>query len=153
MKTWKFVAASVLILLLPAVYILFAYNPGISSMDTVVTMVTNAQNLQGMADWHPAFYCMILSIIEKVWNSTYSIIIVQYFFWIYVVLELILYLRKKGIRESILIAVILFTGFNAGNIIHINTIWKDIPYTLSLFWALIIIGKISIYVNGIYIWR
>ena len=144
MKTWKFVAASVLILLLPAVYILFAYNPGISSMDTVVTMVTNAQNLQGMADWHPAFYCMILSIIEKVWNSTYSIIIVQYFFWIYVVLELILYLRKKGIRESILIAVILFTGFNAGNIIHINTIWKDIPYTLSLFWALIIIAKISI---------
>ena len=142
MKTWQFIVAIAVLLLVPAAYNLYAYNPGISSSDTLVSMVTNAQNLRGMYDWHPVFYCMVLRAIEEVWNSPYAVILVQYFFWAYVVTELMLYLRKKGIKESVLIAVALFTGLNAGNYIHINTIWKDIPYTLSLFWSLIIVAKL-----------
>lgn len=144
MRTLKFIILSIFILLVPAVYNLFANNPGISSDDTVSSMIINAQHLQGMYDWHPAFYCMVLRVIEEIWNSTYAVIIAQYFFWAYVVTELMLYFRKKGIRESILICILLFTGLNAANYIHINTIWKDIPYTLSLFWALIIVAKLSI---------
>lgn len=141
-ETWKFIIVLVLLLLVPAAYNLYAYNPGISSYDTGVSMITNAQNLRGMYDWHPVFYCMVLRAIEEVWNSPYAVILVQYFFWAYVVTELMLYLRKKGIKESVLIAATLFTGLNAGNYIHINTIWKDIPYTLSLFWSLIIVAKL-----------
>lgn len=144
METWKFIVLLVLLLLVPAAYNLFAYNPGISSTDTWMTMITNAQNLRGMYDWHPAFYCMVLRAIEEVWNSPYAVILVQYAFWAYVVTELMLYLRKKGIKESVLTAVTLFTGLNAGNYIHINTIWKDIPYTLSLFWSLVIVAKLCI---------
>lgn len=144
MRTGKFLIISVLILLVPAAYNLFANNPGISSPDTIKSMITNAQNLHGMYDWHPVFYCIVLRVIEEIWNSTYAVIIVQYFFWAYVVTELMLYLRKKGVKESILLAVALFTGFNTANFIHINTIWKDIPYTLSLFWVLIIVAKLSI---------
>lgn len=143
-KAWQFTALSVLLLLVPATYNLFANNPGISSPDTVGCMVSNAQNLRGMYDWHPAFYCMVLRAIEKIWNSTYAVILVQYFFWAYVMTELLLYLRRKGIRESILVAVALFSGANAGNYVHLNTIWKDIPYTLSLFWSLILVAKLSI---------
>lgn len=142
MKTWKFIVVLVFLLLVPAAYNLYAYNPGISSYDTGMSMIINAQNLRGMYDWHPAFYCMGLRVIEEVWNSPYAVIIVQYFFWAYVVTELMLYLRKKGMKESVLIAAALFTGINAGNYIHINTIWKDIPYTLSLFWSLIIVAKL-----------
>lgn len=144
MKTRQFTILCVFILLIPAAYNLFANNPGISSIDTVVTMVTNAQHLHGMYDWHPPFYCMMLRIIEEIWNSTYAVIIAQYFFWAYVMTELMLYFRKKGVKESLLILVILFTGLNAANYIHINTIWKDIPYTLSLVWAMIIVAKLSI---------
>ena len=84
-----------LILLVPAAYNLFANNPGISSPDTLNSMITNAKNLYGMYDWHPAFYCMVLRGIQKVWDSTYAVILVQYFFYAYVVTELLLYLRKK----------------------------------------------------------
>lgn len=143
-RTPIFSFVCVLILLLPAAYNLFANNPGISSPDTYGCMIGSAQHLHGMGDWHPAFYCMVLRAIETVWNSTYAVIAVQYFFWAYVVLELLLYLRKKAMNEATLIVVALFTGLNAGNFIHINTIWKDIPYTLSLFWALVILAKLSI---------
>lgn len=144
MKTWQFVILCSAILIVPALYNLFAYNPGISSNDTYTCMVEQAQHLHGSEDWHPVFYCIILRLIENVWNSTYAVIAVQYAFWLYVWMELLLYLRKKGINEAVLICVALFSGFNSANYIQINTIWKDIPYTLSVFWSLIILAKLAI---------
>lgn len=143
-KTWKFIVICVLLLIIPAAYNLYAFNPGITSSDTVANMITNARQLYGIFDYQPAFYAMVLRVIETVWNSTYAVILVQYFFWAYVVTELMLYLRKKEIKESVLIMITLFSGLNAANYIQINTIWKDIPYTLSLLWALIIVAKLTI---------
>lgn len=144
MGRWQFASLLAAVLLLPAAYNLFANNPGISSPDTYASMVVNAKHLHGMFDWHPAFYCMVLRAIESVWDSTYAVIAVQYFFWAYVMVEFFLYLRKKGVADVILICAALFFGMNAGNFIHLNTIWKDIPYTLSLLWAFILTAKLAI---------
>jgi len=144
MKSWQVTCVYLCLLLLPALYNLFANNPGMSSPDTVACMIDQAKSLHGSGDWHPAFYCMILRGIQTIWDSTYAVIIVQYFFWTYVCLELLLYMRKKGINENVLIALSLFLGGNAGNYIHLNIIWKDIPYTLSLFWSIIILAKLLI---------
>ncbi len=143
-KTPVFVLVCSLILFIPLVLNLIAYNPGMSSKDTYDCMVTNAWNLHGMYDWHPAFYCMVLRAILSVSNSTYAVIAVQYFFWIYVINELLLFLRKKKMKDSILFFITVFIGINAGNFMHINTIWKDVPYTISLLWAFIILAKLSI---------
>lgn len=143
-KTWQFVLLNSLILILPATYNLYANNPGISSYDTWQSMVINAHNLVGMYDWHPAFYCMILRVIQMIWDSTYAVIVVQYFFWAYVMVEFFLYLRKKGISDLIIFASSLFCGLNIANVIHINTIWKDIPYALSLFWLFVIVAKLTL---------
>lgn len=142
--TLSFVLICMAVLLLPALYNLFANNPGNSSPDTVSCMIGNAQHLYGMYDWHPAFYCMVLRAIQKISNTTYAVIAVQYFFWAYVMLELLLFLRKREMKESVLLGVAVFSGFNAGNFLHLNTIWKDIPYTLSLLWAFVILAKLSI---------
>lgn len=143
-STVKFWLINVAVLVVPAAYNLFANNPGISSPDTYTCMITNAQHLHGMTDWHPAFYCMVLRAIQNVWNSTYAVIAVQYFFWIYVMMEFFLFLRKKGISDAVIIAAAAFCGFNAANFMYLNTIWKDIPYTLSLLWAFIITAKLSL---------
>lgn len=143
LKTHMFLIICLILLLFPATYNLYANNPGISSPDTQATMIENAQHLRGMHDWHPFFYSLVLHVIEKISNTTYAVIFVQYFFWAYVLLELLLYLRKKGIKDGILICCALFLGINAGNFLHINTIWKDIPYTLSILWVFIIFSKLS----------
>ena len=144
MQTVQLLFILTLILLLPAVYNLIANNPGISDVDTYESFEKYAQNLYGMYNWHPLFYSLILRQIQKVWNSTYAVILVHYFFWIYVVLELLMYLRQKGMRDSILILFAVLFGFNAANVLHLNTIWKDIPYTLAMLWLLLIISKLSI---------
>lgn len=143
LKTWQFVLFSIAALLLPAAYVLFAFNPGISSPDTAYCMIT-AHHLRGTEDWHPTFYRMALRVILTVWDSTYAVILAQYFFWTFVIIEFMLYLRKKGVKDSVLMTAILFMGFNAGNYIYLNTIWKDIPYAISLLWMFIIIAKLSI---------
>ena len=144
MKLWKFIFLILLILILPAAYNLYAYNPGISTVDTGRSILENAKHLHGMFDWHPFFYCLVLRVILEIWDSTYAVILVQYIFYSYVILELILYLKKKGIREDILIIFACLTGINASNYIQINTIWKDIPYTLSLLWAFTLIAKLTL---------
>lgn len=143
-KTWLFVVICSALLIVPAIYNLYANNPAISSPDTVQCMIVQAQHLKGSENWHPAFYCMILRLIELVWNSPTAVVLTQYAFWLYVCLELLLYLRKKDIKESVLIVLALMLGGNAGNYLYLNTVWKDIPYTLSLFWTIIILAKLLI---------
>lgn len=143
-NTNGFIGLLIILLLLPAIYNLFANNPGISSEDTVLSMIDNAKHLHGMRDWHPAFYCMVLRLILNVWDSTYAVIFVQYFFWAYVMIEFLMFLRSKGMCDHMIICIALFCGANAGNFIHLNTIWKDIPYTLSILWSLVILAKLLI---------
>lgn len=142
-KTYNFICFCALLLLLPAVYNLYANNPGITTGDTLESMITSAHHLHGTTDWHPAFYCMVLRVILTVWDSTYMVIFVQYFFWVYVFIELFLYLRKKGITDTVLLFTAFLLGINAGNFLHLNTIWKDIPYVLSMLWSLIILAKLA----------
>lgn len=144
LKTWKLVIIMGVLLIVPTIFNLAANNPGISSPDTEVCLTTNIRNFRGMYDWHPAFYCMILKLLSCIWDTTYMIIIWQYVFWLYVMLEGLLYLRKKNVRDEILICIALISGLNPANMIHLNTIWKDIPYTLSVLWLTIIISKLSI---------
>lgn len=143
MKTISFIILCCIILIIPALLNLYANNPGISTPDTVGTMTDLAKHLHGMYDWHPAFYCMVLRLIQAFSDTTYAVIAVQYFFWTYVMLELLLFLRKRGMNDSILIAVTVFLGLSASNVIHVNTIWKDIPYAYSLLWSVIVLAKMT----------
>lgn len=156
MKKVIFMIAVTLILMLPTVLNLIANNPGISLQDTMTNMLENAHNIQGMLDWHPAIYAMLLRVIFIVWDSTYAVLIVQYVFWIYVMLEFFMYIRKKGVSDVYILLMAFATGINASNILLLNTILKDLWYTCCLFWAVVIIAKLTIdleeYANKWYIY-
>ena len=143
-STGKFVFVLISILLVPSALALIAFNPGISSPDTYTTMVKNAKNIHGMFDWHPFFYSLLTRKIEQVWDSTYAMILFQWTMYIYVIVELLVYLRSKKINEYFLIGICIFIGFSPANYLQINTIWKDIPYTMSLLWSFVIISKLTI---------
>ena len=143
-KNWQLFVILLIILLLPAALNLIANNPGISDVDTYESFEKYAQNLYGMYNWHPAFYSIILHKIQRIWNSTYAVILVQYFFWAYVLMELLFFLRKKGMQDALLIFFAMLFGLNAANVLFLNTIWKDIPYTCSIVWLLLIVAKLAL---------
>lgn len=137
----RFGIYAAILLILPAIVALYAFNPGISTPDTLYCM-TAAHHLKGMGNWQAPFYIMLLSLIIKVWDSTYMVIAAQFFFWIYVMLEMLLLLRRRGWNEKLLIVAAFLTGCNVANFIHLCTIWKDIPYTLSVLWVTVILSKL-----------
>ena len=143
-RTYSFIFLVILLLCLlgPAAINLYANNPGIGSWDTWFCMIDNARDLYAMNGWQPPIYCLILKMILRVWNSTYAVIIWQYLFWSYVMLELLLYVRKKGCKDIWIIILALLFGTNASNYMLINTIWKDVPYTMSLLWCMVIVAKL-----------
>lgn len=139
-----FIALIVFLLLFPAVIDLIACNPGITSTDTGYCMGIAAHNIVGLFNWHPVFYCLVLHAIISVWDSTYAVIFVQYFFWAYVMTELLLYLRKKRVSDSVLVVAAFLSGINVVNFMYVNTIWKDIPYAYSILWVFVILAKLSL---------
>lgn len=141
-RQWQFIVACIILLLLPAAYNLIANNPGISDVDTYEAFEKNAQNLYGMYNWHPAFYSIVLHKMQRIWNSTYMVILVQYCFWAYVQIELLLHLRKKGMADGVLLTFAFLSGMNAANLLFLNTIWKDVPYAYSVMWLFVIIAKL-----------
>lgn len=140
----RFGAICALLLLLPALYSLAVNNPGISSYDSMQTLAKNAHHLHGMDDWHPPFYCVLLRLLITVWDSTYMVIAAQHALWLYVMLRLFFFLRGQGMRESLLYAAALLAGLCPANYLHLNTIWKDIPYTLSLLWLCVLLARLCI---------
>lgn len=141
LSTFKFIVICSVLLILPACYGIYAFNPAISSPDTVYCMDA-AHHLHGMVNWHPPFYCMLLKLILKVWDSPYAVVGAQFIFWVYVLLEVLLFCRKRGIDDAVLILVSFLLGINPGNYIHLCTIWKDVPYAITTLWLTVIIAKL-----------
>lgn len=61
-------------------------------------------------------------------------------------------------NDGVLISVAVIFGCNAANFLRLNTIWKDMPYTLSLVWVFAILAKFSLDFEEykhkkIYIWN
>lgn len=144
LKLPNILVVSGLLLIIPAIFALYAFNPGISSSDTYRCLYEYAHSIEGMPNWHPPFYILLLKAIISVWDSTYAVVFVQWLFWIFVMLEMITFLLKRGISKKIIIVVAFILGSSTSNYLHICTIWKDIPYALSTIWLTIIIAKLAL---------
>lgn len=144
MSSLKFTIIAALLLLIPACFALYAFNPGISSPDTRFCLATAAHSIRNMTDWHPPFYCLILKVIISIWDSTYAVIMVQFFFWAYVMIEGMLFLRKRGVSQKFLLSVAFLLGINPAVYLHLCTIWKDVPYAIALLWLTIIIARVTL---------
>ncbi len=140
---WKIGIVAGAILLVSAGITLYAFNPAITSPDTAYCL-QYAHHLKGVQDWHPPAYIMILKALIQVWDSTYGIVFAQWFFWIYVNVEMLLFLQERGWKYSRLVCIAVVAALNCGNALHICTIWKDIPYTLALVWLTVLFAKLSV---------
>lgn len=135
---WRFILITLLTFLIGMVYYVRAFNPAISTGDSSYCMYFAEHSMHGLSDWHPAFYILWLKAIISVVPATEAVTVVQYVFFAYVMLRGLLFLYEKGMPTGVLYGIVLLTTLNCGNMVHITTIWKDIPYTLSITWLTIL---------------
>ena len=131
-----------LILTILPIVVLIAFNPGIISEDTVDCLAIYAHNIVGMPDWHPPFYVLCLKFIISIWDSTYAVVFVQILFWLFVMFQMLNFFWRQGIDDKVLLIVVCIMGTSIPNAMYLCSIWKDIPYGISLLWLSLIIARI-----------
>lgn len=135
-----------------AIYVI-ALNPCVGTYDTVYTMklaVTNG--VRGMQDYQPPFYVLCLEGILKIWESPYAIVITQLLIFVYVYWRGINLLWKKGLTRKGIILCTLFVSFSVNIQLFLVTIWKDIPYSLTMLWLVVVLAYLQSGYDNLYIY-
>lgn len=127
-----------------AIIYLIAYNPCIGTYDSVYAMKLAATTgAVGMEDITPPFYIMWLQAILNVWKSPYAVVIVQLFWFLLLFYRVIYLFFNKGMTNKDLWIGLLFIGLSVNIMIFLITIWKDIPYALSILWLTIVLIQLQ----------
>lgn len=132
------------IVLLPCMLSLIAFNPAITSPDSAGCFLTARRIWQpdfSMIDWQPPFYHFILYLLLQICDSVSFLIVCQCVCFAAVFVDGILFLYQCGFSKKALGIFYLFIALGTSNIIQLVTLWKDIPYMISLMWLTLLLMK------------
>lgn len=148
--SWKTYLMCFSIIMFVSAYYIRGFNPAVSSPDTVYCIDYAIHSINGVTNWHPPFYILWLKVILKICDSIYTVILVQYLWFAFVFLEGMRLLYRRGMSSSSIILIVILTVLNCCNMLHFMTIWKDIPYAISVLWLTILIAKLVLEKNNGY---
>ncbi|MCM1230983.1 MAG: hypothetical protein NC489_12700 [Ruminococcus flavefaciens] len=135
----------IIITILPCIIFLIGFNPAITSPDSESCFAAAHKLWQptfAMKDWHPPFYVFILNLLTQVCDSVTFVIVVQVIYFAIVFVDGILFLYQRGFSKRLVGTFYVFITFGISNIIQLITLWKDIPYMISLMWLTLLLIKI-----------
>jgi len=119
---------------------LLAFFPGMMSADS---MVQWEQVLSGrFVDHHPAFHTFLLWLLTRIYLSPAVIAIAQI-----IALALIsglwfVFFERIGIRRWVIWFIVFIFAVIPVNGTMVNTLWKDIPYSIAILGLTLIIASI-----------
>jgi hypothetical protein len=116
------------------------YYPGNMTSDSI-DQWKQAQGLLPISDAHPAFHTIVISLLTKIYNSPAFIVSIQILFASLVLSSILIFLHKQGLRKLYVFGIAALFWLIPNNAIYIVTLWKDIPYTISLVWLTFLLLK------------
>lgn len=132
---------SMIPLLIWTMYLL-AFFPGLMSVDSITQW---RQVIEfSFNDTHPAFHTLIIWLITQIWFSPAAVVVVQLIFQAVIVGYGVYTIEKYGASKKIIWAITLFYALSPGYGMLGVSIWKDTPYSVSLFWLLILLVKVAL---------
>ena len=122
---------------------ILAFNPCISTFDTgFLFNQAHIMGLEPILNWHPPFYAIVLHFLLKICDSATFLICVQCTAFAFLILRLLTLLLKKGISKKTAIFLYAVLGFAFNNVIQMITLWKDIPYMISILWLTVVLADL-----------
>jgi len=119
---------------------LTAFNPCITSADSdSLYSLAHKVGSVSLENWHPPFYTILMSYLIKICDSISFIVIIQCLCFTILIVRIISYLISKGISVKTAIILYLIWGFAFNNTIQMISLWKDIPYMISILWLTFLI--------------
>lgn len=126
-----------------ALVMLVAYNPAITSSDTRQAAF-QAKGVIPFTSWQAPFYTFLVRLILSLWDNLTFWAMLQILFFAYVVADSAVFLyelsgRKRWYAAGLFAVVFVLLP---GNDILLATLWKDIPYTASVLWLTVLLGRL-----------
>jgi len=119
---------------------LLAFYPGMMSPDSIEQWRQLA-TFQ-LEDWQPAFHALFNWLLTRIWFSPAVIGIFQILFLSSVFALGMVKLYGNNVPLPILIGATIFYSVLPINGAYVITLWKDIPYSISLLWLTVIMINI-----------
>ncbi len=120
-------------LVLSISFIIFSsiFYPGLISVDSNYSWM-QASLYKPFDDFHPTFYSFFLYIFAIIFNNPFAVIVFQNIASALIISLIIRELYLKGVESKTLILIVLMFLLIPNIMIEQATMWKDIPFTISL---------------------
>lgn len=133
-----------LIILTPLLIAIAAYNPAISSMDSQGQW-WQATGQTPLDDAHSIFHTLTLRLLISITPSPFLIALLQSFLYALLASRLLNRFAVHGVSPKLLGLIALLLSLSPAHFLTVITIWKDVPYTLSLLWLTDILIRLLIF--------
>lgn len=121
---------------------LLAFFPGMMSADS---MVQWGQVLTGrFVDHHPAFHTFLIWLLTRIYLSPAVIAIAQIISLAFVAGLWFAFFERLGIRRWIIWLLTIIFALIPVNGTMVNTLWKDIPYSIAVLGLTLIIARVVV---------
>lgn len=131
-------------LILTSLLAFFVYYPGLMSLDSLDQW--RQLSAFDFNDAHPIFDTFIKYLLTRIWYSPAMIVISQIIFLVSVWYYGVKSLHRVGVGEKILFIISIVFSILPVNFMFSISLWKDIPYSISVLLLSIIL--INIYDKG-----
>jgi len=122
---------------------IYAFNPCITTSDSeYLFQMAHVLGKEPMENWHPPFCAMIYSYLLKICDSATFLVFVQCICYSVLLVQILSFFKKKGIRRIYIVFMYLFCGFMFQNVIQMITLWKDIPFMICILWLSFVLARI-----------
>lgn len=122
---------------------LVAYFPANMSADSM-DQWHQALGIYNISNWHPAFHTLVIKFIIQFYENPVMIAVAQIIFGAAVISSFLLFLCKNGLNNRLAIVFAVLFAALPNNGVNIVTLWKDIPYTISLLWLTLVLYQFTI---------
>lgn len=122
-------------------FYLISFYPANMSVDSIEQW-QQAAGLIPMNDWHPVFHTFIIRLLMLIYESPVLVVITQILFSSMVISSFLITLCRSGLPRKWAIIFIIGFSLSPNNGVNVTTIWKDIPYTISILWITSVLAKL-----------
>lgn len=119
----------------------FAYYPGGFNLDAYGQW-DQVHGLMGLNNWHPVFTTTLYWLLTRICDSLAFCIFIQIASFSLSASYLLTYLREIGVPRTLLVMAGAYIAFNPAIAMNNVCLFKDVPFTIALIWATVMLMKI-----------
>ncbi|WP_322906577.1 DUF6020 family protein [Paenibacillus sp. SGZ-1009] len=107
-----------------------AMFPGNMSPDSVVQW--SQKTSWQFTDHHPIYSTLYVALLTSLWNSPGAVSLFQVLIFAACISIILCKFNKMGISTRITLCIAIVYAISPLNLLMVNTLWKDVPYALSV---------------------